>query len=77
MEKDIEVAHALLTRLSSDYYRLSDYSKDRNGNERFSPEFIEAIADLGYCLDILSDLIEVEEDKKNMNAIIENSFAYD
>jgi hypothetical protein len=73
MKNDIITIQNILSRISSDYYRLSDFSRDYDGSDKFSPELTEAIIELGHSLDVVSDLIEIEEDHHLFNKYYENS----
>ena len=58
---EIQSAQSLINRMASDNYRLVELTRDRHGDDVFSPEVAQAIQDLGHSIEILSDLLEVEE----------------
>jgi len=43
---------------------------DRNGNPVFDEEIIEAIHDLGHCIQILDDLMETNEYHLTANKLL-------
>lgn len=67
MENNITTLTKLLSRISSEYYRLSDFTQTKAGKEKFSPELTEAINFLGESIDTVSNLIELEQEKTPAN----------
>ena len=65
MNKAIETASKLHDQIASDVYRLVDYTIDKNGCSRFSPELEEAIMELSYSVQHLSDMFEVEQNRND------------
>lgn len=67
-DKDIISVQTILSRISSDYFRLADFSWDKHGNDKFPPELMEAISYLGDNLTLISNLIEdIEENQQFLN----------
>ncbi len=70
MTKYHDAAKLLISRIASDHYRLQDMIGDRNGNPVFDEEIIEAIRDLGHCIQILDDLMETNEYHLTANKLL-------
>lgn len=66
----IQAAQTVLSRIASDTYRLRDMSSDRSGSDVYSDEVMAAIRELGFAIEILSDLLEVEEYRGSMANMI-------
>jgi hypothetical protein len=65
MSKSINTLEQLNERVASEVYRMVDYTMDKNGFSRFSPELEEAIFNLSHAVQHLSDMISVEVDRND------------
>lgn len=65
MAKSINIIEQLNERVASDVYRMVDFTMDKNGCSRFSPELEEAIFELSYAVQHLTDMIDVETDRND------------
>ena len=62
----IKIIEQLNERVASDVYRMVDYTIDKNGLSRFSPELEEAIFELSHAVQTLSETIESETNNNNI-----------
>lgn len=65
MSKAIQIIEQINEDIASDVYRMVDYTIDKNGLSRFSPELEEAIFNLSHAVQHLSDMISVESDRND------------
>ena len=69
-QAQIQSAQTVLSRIASDTYRLKDMSSDRLGSDVYSDEVMSAIRELGFAIEILSDLLEVEEYRGSLSNMV-------
>lgn len=70
MTKQLEAAKLLISRIASDHYRLQDMIYDKNGSQIFDEEIVEAIHELGHCIQILDDLMETNDYHSMANKLL-------
>lgn len=63
--KDIDTLRILISRVSNEYYRLSDFAYNKN----LDPQLARSIDDLGDMICHVSDLIEYEDENLNENIV--------
>lgn len=68
-ERNLIQLERLLSRVSDNYYRLSDYTIDGR-YDTFSPELVDAIDELGAAIDVVSSLIDEERLKNTAEKVM-------